>query len=201
MPILRKADLSPDPILQFASWFEAAKAADLPLPSAMTLATATANGIPSARMVLLRHFDRNGFVFFTNYDSQKGRELGSNPVAALVFYWSQLGRQVRITGPVFRVRPEESDAYFQGRPRGSQLGAWASPQSQVLPGRTTISDNLDAVNESFIAKEITRPSNWGGYRVSPVSIEFWQDQPDRLHDRLRYRKDEKTGWIIERLAP
>jgi pyridoxamine 5'-phosphate oxidase len=201
MPNLRKEDFSPDPLIQFKLWYEEAKGSDINFPNAMTLATATGSGIPSARIVLLRHFDRRGFVFFTNYDSRKGQELEANPAAALVFYWSPLGRQVRITGRVAKVSQKESDDYFQGRPRGSQLGVWASAQSQVIPNRNKLIDHVNELENRYRTGHIPRPTNWGGFRVIPGAIEFWQDQPDRLHDRLQYTRGENSDWTIARLAP
>jgi pyridoxamine 5'-phosphate oxidase len=198
---LREADLDPDPFEQFRAWLEQALAARLPQPVAMTLATATADGKPSARLVLLRGFDARGFVFFTNYDSRKAQELESNPWAALVFYWPELDRQIRIEGRAERVSPEESDAYFRSRPRGSCLGAWASPQSRVIPNWEVLERRMDELAARYRDREIPRPPHWGGYRVLPVAIEFWQGRPNRLHDRLRYQLTEQGGWLLERLGP
>ncbi|MDI3339999.1 MAG: pyridoxamine 5'-phosphate oxidase [Sphaerobacter sp.] len=200
-PGLHEADLAPDPVVQFNRWLTEALARDIPEPNAMTLATATRDGIPAARVVLLRGFDERGFVFYTNYESQKGRELAENPRAALVFHWPALGRQVRITGTVERVSPEESDAYFRSRPHGSQLGAWASQQSAVIPSREVLEARLQEVEQRFASDEVPRPPFWGGYRVAPATIEFWQSRPNRLHDRLRYVRQPDGTWRIERLSP
>jgi pyridoxamine 5'-phosphate oxidase len=198
---LNEGDVDADPIVQFTRWFEQALAGEIAEPNAMTVATATRDGIPSARMVLLKGFDARGFVFYTNYESQKGRELAENPVAALVFHWVELHRQVRVAGAVERVSAEESDAYFQSRPRGSRLGAWVSHQSTVLTGREEIETRLAALTAQYGEGEIPLPPYWGGYRVLPASVEFWQGRPSRLHDRLRYRRQPDGSWCIERLSP
>ncbi len=198
---LSEADLDPDPIVQFRCWFDEAYAAGLPEPNAMTLATATNDGRPSARVVLLKGYDQRGFVFFTNYESRKGQELAENPWAALVFFWAGLERQVRIEGHVAPISAPESDAYFRSRPRGSRLGAWTSPQSQVIESREVLERRLQKLTEQYADQEVPRPSHWGGYRVEPLMIEFWQGRPNRLHDRLRYRWLSEGGWQIERLAP
>jgi pyridoxamine 5'-phosphate oxidase len=198
---LGEGDVDADPIVQFTRWFEQALAGEITEPNAMTVATATRDGIPSARMVLLKGFDERGFVFYTNYESQKGRELAENPVAALVFHWVELHRQVRVAGAVERVSAEESDAYFQSRPRGSRLGAWVSHQSTVLTDREELEKRLAALTAQYGEGEIPLPPYWGGYRVLPASVEFWQGRPSRLHDRLRYHRQPDGSWRIERLSP
>jgi pyridoxamine 5'-phosphate oxidase len=197
---LREGDLDPDPFVQFGRWFAAAAEAGVREPEAMTLATAGADGAPSARMVLLKGAGSEGFDFYTNTESRKGRDLAANPRAALVFYWEVLGRQVRVEGRVRRLREAESAAYFASRPRGSRLGAWASRQSEVIEGRQELERRLAEVEERFADHEPPLPDWWGGYRLSPHVVEFWQHREDRLHDRLRYRRSG-GAWIIERLSP
>jgi pyridoxamine 5'-phosphate oxidase len=199
-PGLEESDADPNPIEQFRRWFGEALAADLHEPNAMTLATATPDGHPSARIVLLKGFDERGFVFYTNYEGRKSRELEVNPHAALVFYWDELERQVRVEGWVRRVPDEESDAYFQGRPRGSQLGAWASEQSRPVSDRGVLEERLRELEARYEGREVPRPPFWGGYRVEPETIEFWQGRENRLHDRLRYRRAGEL-WRRERLQP
>lgn len=197
---LLESDIHPDPIYQFQTWFDQAIAANLLEPNAMTLATATPSGTPSARIVLLKGFDQRGFVFYTNYNSHKGQELTANPQAALVFLWGELERQVRIEGAVEKIADGETEAYFQSRPHSSQLGAWASEQSRVIPNREVLEQRLTNLTEDYQDQAVPRPLHWGGFRVIPRAIEFWQGRPSRLHDRLRYRL-EAGVWIIERLSP
>lgn len=190
-----------DPIAQFSTWWQQALDSAILEPNAMTLATASPDGLPSARIVLLKGFDANGFVFFTNYQSFKATQLEENPKACLVFFWKELERQVRITGLVKRIGAAESDAYFHSRPVGSQVGAWTSPQSQVIESREWLDRHYAEVAESFHEKELQRPPHWGGYVVQPVIIEFWQGRPSRLHDRIQYSLTDEGRWKIERLAP
>ena len=189
-----------DPIAQFKAWFDDAVAANLPLPEAMTLATATPDGRPSARMVLLKQVDEDGFVFFTNYHSAKAEQLDANPYAALVFYWSRLDRQVRVEGRVIRTSAEESRDYFKTRPRESQIGAWASAQSEVIASREALEQRAHELEEQYGDREIECPVYWGGYRVKPGRIEFWKSRVGRLHDRMLFQR-ESDGWTITRLAP
>ncbi len=199
---LREIDLDPDPFKQFKKWFDGAIAAQLPEPNAMTLATATVEGKPSARMVLLKDYDDRGFVFYTNYLSHKGQELATNPQAALVFWWAELERQVRIEGKVWQVSPQESDEYFQQRPINSQLGAWVSNQSQKVASREVLEQRQAQLQAQYEQQTIPRPQHWGGFRVVPTEIEFWQGRTSRLHDRLLYRRlEDNNKWLIERLAP
>ncbi|HWP47416.1 MAG TPA: pyridoxamine 5'-phosphate oxidase [Candidatus Limnocylindrales bacterium] len=198
---LNEQDLDPDPFKQFSKWFQQALEAQLLLPDAMTLATATREGKPSARIVLLRGFDERGFVFYTNYESQKGQELAENPYAALVFYWAELERQVRITGQVQKVTREESENYFRSRPLESRLSAWASRQSQVIPSREVLESKVEQLRAEFPNGNIPLPPDWGGFRLVPQTIEFWQGRPNRLHDRFRYTRQPDNSWLIERLAP
>jgi len=198
---LLETDLAADWPGQFAVWFADAAAFGLPEPNAMVVATADPAGHPSARTVLLKEYDASGFVFFTNYESRKGAELTANPYASLVFPWFPMQRQVLVGGAVERVSRAETEQYFASRPRGSQLGAWASPQSRVLPDRAAVEAHLAAVIERFGDGPVPPPPHWGGFRVVPETVEFWQGRSSRLHDRLRYRKSEERGWIVERLAP
>jgi pyridoxamine 5'-phosphate oxidase len=197
---LAEADVAPDPVVQFRAWFRDALAADLHEPNAMTLATVTPDGRPSARTVLLKGYDERGFVFYTNFEGRKARELETNPLCALLFYWGELERQVRIEGRASRVSGEESDAYFTSRPRGSRLGAWASEQSRPVQGRSVLEERVRALEAEYEGREIPRPPFWGGYRVEPHTIEFWQGRENRLHDRLVYLRNE-GGWKIVRLQP
>jgi pyridoxamine 5'-phosphate oxidase len=198
---LDETDVSHDPIVEFARWFAEAQEAEVLEVNAMTLATATSAGVPSARIVLLKAFDERGFVFFTDYRSRKGGELEANPRAALVFYWGELERQVRITGGAVPTSREESEEYFRSRPLGSRLGAWASHQSRVIPGRTVLEQDLRDVEERFGDGEVPLPPHWGGYRVVPDVIEFWQGRASRLHDRMRYTREVGKEWRVERLSP
>ncbi|HEY0733295.1 MAG TPA: pyridoxamine 5'-phosphate oxidase [Herpetosiphonaceae bacterium] len=198
---LSESEVDADPFVQFRVWFDHALGAQLPEPNAMTLATATPDGKPSARVVLLKGFDQRGFVFYTNYQSRKGDEIEANRWAALVFFWPELERQIRIEGRVERVSQQESDDYFASRPAGSRLGAWTSPQSQVISSRDVLEQRLSAFTARYEEQDIPRPPHWGGYRVAPTSIEFWQGRPSRLHDRLRYRRNDDQRWLLERLAP
>ena len=221
---LRRSDLDPDPIGQFKKWFDQASGArasgrlrkyciklykallmasgaepmDL---TAMTLATADKQGRPSARVVLLKGVDQRGFVFYTNYDSRKGRELAENPQAALVFYWSEQERQVCVAGEISKLPPAESEAYFKSRPRGSRLAACASQQSTVVRDRAALEDKWNQMEAQYAAQEVPRPPDWGGYLLSPARIEFWQGRPNRLHDRFRYTRQPDKTWLIERLSP
>jgi pyridoxamine 5'-phosphate oxidase len=197
---LDEKDVSRDPIAEFARWFAEAQAAEVEEPNAMVLATATPDGTPSARVVLLKGFDQRGFAFFTDYRSRKGAELEANPRAALVLHWSELERQVRITGDVTRTSAEESEAYYRSRPLGSRLGAWVSHQSQAIPSRDVLEGGLREVERRFAGGDVPLPPYWGGYRVRPGAIEFWQGRENRLHDRVRYVREGET-WRIERLAP
>jgi pyridoxamine 5'-phosphate oxidase len=197
---LAEADVDADPVAQFGRWFEQATQAGLLEPSAMTLATATPDGRPSARMVLLRGFDERGFCFYSNYESRKAAELAANPRAALVFWWDALERQVRIEGRVERTTREESEAYFHSRPPGSQLSAAASPQSRVIEDRAVLEEQVRRLATDSHDGQVPLPDSWGGYRLTPEVVEFWQGRPNRLHDRLRYRR-AGDAWVIERLAP
>lgn len=197
---LNEGDLHIDAIGQFAQWWQEALSSQIEEVNAMTLATATADGKPSARVVLLKGYDENGFVFFTNYKSKKATQIEDNPFVCLVFFWKELERQVRIEGTISRVTQEDSDAYFFSRPLGSRIGAWASPQSKVIAGRQVIEENVLELEKSFAGKEIDRPAFWGGYVVKPLIVEFWQGRSSRLHDRFQYTLGE-DGWKIDRLAP
>ena len=198
---LREGDVDADPVRQFAAWFKAAGEAGVSAPEAVAVATASADGAPSVRMVLCKQFDDDGFVFFTNYDSRKGAELTENPRAALLFHWDVLGRQVRIDGRVEPVRPEETERYVRSRPKGSQISALASPQSQVVESRAWLEQRVVELSTRYESSEPPIPSRWGGFRVIPDTFEFWQHRADRLHDRLRYRREPSHGWTIDRLAP
>jgi pyridoxamine 5'-phosphate oxidase len=195
-------DLADDPVAQFRAWFDEAVECGVHEVEAVVVSTVGADGLPSSRHVLLKGLD-GGFVFYTNYESRKGRELAAHPTAALCFPWKELNRQVRVVGPVEKVSPEQSDAYFATRPRDSQLGAWASHQSEVLTGRHVLEDRLAEMELRFAGAEVPRPPHWGGYRVVPWEVEFWQGRPSRLHDRFLYTHDgaAPTGWRLDRLSP
>lgn len=195
-------DIAPDPFLQFRKWFQEALDGQLLEPNAMTLATATPDGKPTLRVVLLKSFDEKGFVFFTNYESRKGQEIEANPYVALNFLWLELERQVRIEGTVSKVSEAASTEYFQSRPKGSQIGAWASPQSRVIPNREILEEKIQTLLTTYENTEVLpRPAHWGGYRVQPSLIEFWQGRSSRLHDRICFRHQADRSWQIERLAP
>jgi pyridoxamine 5'-phosphate oxidase len=198
---LRRSDLDPDPIKQFSNWFTAAIEARIRDVNSMSLATAGEGGKPSVRIVLLKGFDQDGFVFFTNYESEKGKQLAALPYAALGFYWIELDRQIRISGKAEKTSRQESQSYFHSRPLGSQLSAWASRQSEILDGRRVLDARMAEMTERFRNKRIPLPPHWGGYRVKPDVMEFWQGRPNRLHDRFRYTRQADGNWLIERLAP
>jgi pyridoxamine 5'-phosphate oxidase len=198
---LNEGDLDPNPFTQFDKWFEQALIANLTLPDAMTLATAAKDGTPSARIVVLRGFDERGFIFYTNYESQKGRELAENPRAALVFHWAELERQVRITGLVSRISHEESENYFRSRPLESRLSALASRQSQIISSRQVLENRVEQFMKAYPDGNIPLPLDWGGFRLLPNTLEFWQGRISRLHDRFRYTRQSDNSWLIERLSP
>lgn len=198
---LLEADAAANPFEQFNRWWDDAITSELDEVNAMTLATASASGMPSARIVLLKSASAAGFSFYTNYESHKAKEMAENPLACLVFFWKELERQIRITGVVEKISEAESDVYFQSRPAGSRIGAWSSPQSSIIPSREIIEANITKYEAVFAGIPITRPPHWGGYIVKPTVMEFWQGRPSRLHDRLRYSKQQDGGWKIDRLAP
>lgn len=198
---LKETDLAKDPFRQFDKWFQEAEAAKLTEPNATTLATASRDGRPSARTVLLKGVDGRGFVFYTNFESRKGRELDANPHATLVFPWIAIERQVIVSGPVTKVSREEAEAYFHSRPLASQLGAWASQQSAIIAGRSQLEESMKAVEKKYAGQVVPLPPYWGGFRLSPETVEFWQGRRSRLHDRLRYRREAGGSWTIERLSP
>lgn len=198
---LNEQEVAANPFQQFADWWQQAIDSQIDEVNAMTLATATLEAVPDARIVLLKGYDEQGFVFFTNYESAKGQELAENPRASLLFFWKELERQVKIIGLVEKVSAAESDDYFLSRPTGSQVGAWASPQSHVIENRAWLENRVKDMEQKFSKEALTRPSHWGGYRVKPVIIEFWQGRSSRLHDRIQYTLEDKGSWKIERLAP
>jgi pyridoxamine 5'-phosphate oxidase len=196
-----ETDADANPFAQFTTWWKEALAAEIDEVNAMTLATASLDGVPTARTVLLKEYDVNGFVFFTNYESYKAQQLAENPRATLLFFWKELERQVRLTGLVEKVSEAESDEYFYSRPAGSRIGAWASPQSHPITSRQWLEAKVKTIEQQFADGNIPRPKHWGGYRVKPVIFEFWQGRESRLHDRIQYSLDEKGSWVLERLAP
>ena len=198
---LNETEVNNDPFQQFSDWWQQALESKIDEVNAMTLATASLEGVPSARIVLLKGYDKSGFVFYTNYESAKGQELAENPRASLLFFWKELERQVRITGLVEKVSAAENDEYFLSRPTGSQIGAWASPQSHVIENRNWLENKVKELEAKFSSEQLTRPAHWGGYRVKPVIVEFWQGRSSRLHDRIQYTLQENNSWKIERLAP
>ena len=201
MHALSEADVQANPLQQFSIWWNEALQAEIEEVNAVTLATASADGLPTARTVLLKGFDERGFVFYTNYNSQKAAQLEENPRATLLFFWKELERQVRITGLVEKTSAEESDAYYHSRPEGSRLGAWASPQSTTIESREWLEKKVAEMEKAFTSGNLNRPPHWGGYRVKPVIVEFWQGRPSRLHDRIQYSIQTGGNWNIERLAP
>ncbi len=194
-------ELDRDPLLEFEKWFKKARLSGEAFPDAMALATASSAGVPSVRMVLFKGINKGGFEFFTNLNSRKGRELEANPLASIAFWWERLQRQVRVEGRVQKVEEEQADQYFATRPRGSQIGAWASRQSQVIPNRADLEARVRALEVKYQGSEVPRPPFWGGFRLIPDSMEFWLGRADRLHDRLRYRRSTDDHWILERLDP
>lgn len=198
---LDEADLHKDAIQQFEKWWQEALVSEIEEVNAMTLATATATGKPSARIVLLKGFNKDGFVFFSNYHSRKGKQLEENPFVSLVFFWKELERQVRVEGSITKITEEKSDDYFNSRPVSSKIGAWASPQSKVITTRKVLDENVAELEKSFDGKDIDRPPHWGGYLVKPDLVEFWQGRASRLHDRIQYTATKESEWKIERLAP
>jgi pyridoxamine 5'-phosphate oxidase len=199
--VLLENDLDNSPFRQFSRWFDEARQQQPVLPEAMTVSTCGADGIVTSRICLLKSFDEHGFLFYTNYNSRKGSQISENPRVSLCFFWPVLDRQVRVEGAAVKATAEEADAYFATRPRGSQLGAWASNQSAVIPGRGDLDQRFHALEANYGDRPVPRPPHWGGYRVIPVELEFWQGRKDRLHDRFVYRLREHKDWVIERLSP
>lgn len=198
---LNKADADPDPFVQFNKWWDEAMMSNIEEVNAMTLATADLNGKPSARIVLLKGFDERGFIFYSNYKSHKGKDINENNQVSLVFFWKELERQIRVEGTVSKLSVAESETYFNSRPTASKIGAWASPQSNIITSRKILENNFTEVEMNFAGKDIDIPPHWGGYIVTPILLEFWQGRRSRLHDRIQYTRQENTGWKIERLAP
>jgi pyridoxamine 5'-phosphate oxidase len=198
---LTENEASPNPVQQFEKWWQEATEAKIEEPNAMVLATASTDGVPSARVVLLKEYSEKGFVFFTNYHSFKGKQLSENPKACLVFFWKELERQVRITGLVEKISAKQSDDYYQTRPEASRISAWASPQSQVIEGREWLDEQFNKITKQMEGPHIQRPPYWGGFIVNPIIVEFWQGRPNRLHDRIQYTMEEDGKWKMERLAP
>jgi pyridoxamine 5'-phosphate oxidase len=198
---LTEAEVYADPFLQFTKWWNQAVESNIDEVNALTLATASSDGIPSARIVLLKGYDDTGFVFYTNYESYKAQQIAENPRACLLFFWKELERQIRITGVIEKVSDKENDEYFFSRPEGSMIGAWASPQSHVIKNREWLEEKVAEITAQFAGKEMKRPQHWGGYRIKPVDFEFWQGRSNRLHDRIQYTMAKDGSWLIERLAP
>ena len=198
---LLEKDVDANPVLQFEKWWQQAVESKIDEVNALTLSTSSPSGVPSSRIVLLKGIQEEGFTFFTNYDSLKGKEIEQNPQVALLFFWKEMERQIRIEGIAKKISTEESDEYFHSRPRESRLGAWSSPQSTVINNREVLQENLLKYEKEFANKEVPRPINWGGYNVQPRLMEFWQGRPGRLHDRIQYSKDQQNNWQIKRLAP
>lgn len=193
--------VDPDPMIQFRQWFNEASIVNIPLANAMTLATSSTDGVPAARVVLLKEVDERGFVFFTNYNSRKSQHLSANPRACLLFHWCELERQIRIDGTIEKVSAAESDEYFQTRPRGSQIGAWASHQSTEVRSKKELEEAFAKIEQQYAGTSVPRPGHWGGFRVIPAMIEFWQGRANRMHDRILYTFDARKGWVISRLSP